>query len=292
MIIARLFGGLGNQLFIYAAARRFAAHANTSLMLDERSGFIDDPYRRFPELNHFAIAAKRVGRLGAMSFPGGRIARWAMRRTGGCGPISFVKEPDHRRFHGDVLTGRPAPITFVEGYWQSPRYFEDIGSSLRRELEFVGHQEREDQEWARRISCHSQPVALHARRLYALGSEGRTSGPQPLNTAYYIEGIRRVLAVVPGAHVFCFGDDPDWIRSELRLDAPMTVVGHNSYGSRKAIGDFRLMSLCRHFVIANSTFSWWAAWLGEKDGSVVVAPGPEHWDNRDILPSRWCALGR
>jgi hypothetical protein len=110
-----------------------------------------------------------------------------------------------------------------------------------------------------------------------------------LGLDYYRRAVDVILQQCRGAHFFVFSDDPDWARANVEVPAPLHFVTHNS--ARPDFEDLRLMSLCRHHIIANSSFSWWGAWLNGGSGKVVVAP--TQWfidpriDTRDLIPPGW-----
>jgi hypothetical protein len=290
MIISRVMGGLGNQLFIYATARRLAIANDSVLVLDVRSGYRRDAYGRLPELHSFDVRAETAGPLKSLDFPGARAIRWGLRRVGRAGcAVGYIRERDHRCFDPELLGIRPSLVTFMEGYWQSPRYFEDIAPLLRRELRILAPHDPENIAWSERIRSKRSAVAVHARRLYN-SSHSSPSNIRSVGPAYYAEAMRLISSAVPDAHFFCFADQQDWFAQNLQPGVPVTHVSHNSYQGARAYEDLWLMSQCRHFIVANSTFSWWAAWLGASSGSIVIAPDHSHWDNRDILPPQWRLL--
>jgi hypothetical protein len=134
------------------------------------------------------------------------------------------------------------------------------------------------------------PVCLHVRRQDYLDTPaGRRLGF--LGKGYYDRAVARMARRAPGAHFFIFSDDLAWCRKSLCLHHPHTYVEHRGTAHAAAASDFRLMTRCRHFIIANSSFSWWAAWLGESADSLVIAP--RTWfrrhprQSRDLAPARW-----
>jgi hypothetical protein len=134
-------------------------------------------------------------------------------------------------------------------------------------------------------------VSLHIRR------GDYASNPKTLSThgtcslAYYKEAIRKIIERVESPHLFVFSDDIDWARDNLNIDLPIRYVDHNR--DSESFNDMRLMSLCRHHIIANSSFSWWGAWLNPHEDKIVVAPN--NWfansnNTKDLLPTGWFAL--
>ena len=135
-------------------------------------------------------------------------------------------------------------------------------------------------------------VSLHVRRGDYAADPVVTSmhGLCPLD--YYDRAVEYVLGRVSDPAFFLFSDDPDWVREHLKLRGSVSVVDHN--GPDSGSEDLRLMSLCRHHIIANSTFSWWGAWLDPRPDKLVIAPkrwfADESLDTSDLLPAGWVKL--
>jgi hypothetical protein len=183
--------------------------------------------------------------------------------------------------------------TYLHGYFQSQTYFADHLPQLRQDLRFVTPSDSQNSEWLERIHGDPRSVSIHLRRgdYVAATKAGATHGT--CDAAYYARAIAHLCAltgVSPRAYVF--SDDPAWVRANLRLDVEMAVVGHN--GPTAHYEDLRLMSACRHHIIANSTFSWWGAWLDARQDRTVIAPhrwfATDRLVNPDILPGDWVRL--
>lgn len=290
MIIVRLIGGLGNQLFQYAAARRLAHVLDAELKLDiscfEYWKF--HPYRldRFhipqnlssPEETARFNSITIPSRLGKILFRLKQIVTlrdWTILYENEVGPV----DPRVLNAKGNVYLG---------GYWQSEKYFADIADIIRREFTLKPEPDAENQRLAAQIqSCES--VSLHVRR------GGNVTDPDSVRVVgtcdlgYYHRCIAEVCRRVKDPQFFVFSDDPEWAREHLEIGCPAKFVTHN--GPERDYEDFRLMGLCRHHIIANSSFSWWAAWLSPSPDKVVLAP--EKWfadpriDTRDIVPETW-----
>ncbi len=290
MIVTRLLGGLGNQLFQYAAGRALAARHRTTLKLD-----IDafGAYR----LRRYAVDAFRIGAapLGpdekarlriADGLPGG--ARGLLSRLRHGRPMPIFRE---RRFEYDPAWETAPSHCYLDGYWQSPRYFAAIEDVLRGELVVRDAPDEANRTAADRIRA-TVGVAVHVRRGDYVTSEHTnryhgTCGPE------YYAAAEAALAVHDGPlHLFVFSDDPDWAEANLRFFSPATFMRHND--PLHDYEDLRLMTQCRHHIIANSTFSWWGAWLCTHPGKTVIAP--LHWfreaghDTADLIPAEWIRL--
>lgn len=296
MIITRLIGGLGNQMFQYATGRALAQRLETSLKLDTTPFETYDLHRY--ALHHFNIRAP-------LATPADldRVARgqsWKRRAWNAavCGltlgavrPIRYISEEGHAfdpqilRLKGDV---------YLSGYWQSERYFRNVDRVIRHEFTQVTPRVAANQRCAGRIQAQAESVSLHVRRADYV-SDARTTVLHGLcSPAYYQRCLQRLRDRVGTPHVFVFSDDIAWARRELDLGCPTTYLGHN--GPDRNYEDLALMSQCRHHIIGNSTFSWWGAWLDPRPGKLVFAPTPffdqSDRDDSDLVPEAWTRVAR
>jgi hypothetical protein len=288
MIVTRLCGGLGNQMFQYAAGRGLARARGEPLVLDldwyhrSHASTAARAYElhQYPIMARVASTAERLSyRLRASRF-GARCA-WLQRGWTVCREASFDYDPSVRHLRGRV---------YLDGYWQSPRYFEDGADAIRAELTSPRPLGAHDVKVLDLIR-HGPSVSVHVRRADYVTN---ASAAELLGTCapdYYERACDVVASRVPGIRFFVFSDDVNWSRTALRFPGPTTFVGHN--GPDTAFQDLRLMSLCDHHVIANSSFSWWGAWLDPKPRQVVVAPCRWFADGRPtatLMPENWIRL--
>ena len=283
MIYVRLLGGLGNQLFQYAAARALALRNGSSVGLDLRS-LPPPPHHLSYALHHFAVQAETE----PPGLPPERTTplRYMIWRTG-LGSPHFLRE---RGLHVNLPVLRASDDTYLHGYFQSESYFADHLKQLRQELRIVTPPDLRNSEWLERITGDPQSLSVHIRRgdYVAVGKASNTHGT--CDAAYYSRAITHLRMMTGGdVRAYVFSDDPAWVKANLSLDAEMEVVGHN--GPTAHYEDLRLMSACRYHIIANSTFSWWGAWLDDRQDKAVIAP--QRWfatngpSNPDILPADW-----
>lgn len=292
-VITRIFGGLGNQLFCYASARRLAVVNNAELVLDNISGFLYDyGFRRKYQLDHFNIPCRKVTSAEQL-FPFHRIRRYLKRRWSQCLPFSereYIMQ-DGLNFEENLLKLNLKKSIFLEGYWQSEDYFKDIANTIREDLQInppEGHDNLEmAEEMLSRIS-----VAVHVRFFDSPNQLSANNAPDD----YYLHAIERMESYTNQAHYYIFSDNLDAARIRIPLDdSRITLVGQNQ-GDDLAYADLWLMTKCKHFIIANSTFSWWGAWLGEESTSLIVSPDPDRfecsnsWRAKGLIPSRWIKL--
>ena len=289
-VIVRLFGGLGNQLFGYAAARRLSIVNNADLLIDNISGFeFDHVYKRQYQLDHFNIPCKKIQETRSYT-PLPRISRFIKREFNRLLPF------EHRRYlvqEGVDFDNRLLKLNFkknlyIEGYWQSEAYFKDIETVIREDLRIKATKAYTNSKIASEIKqCES--VAVHVR--FFNEPYSNESDAPPKN--YYASAINLMEKSVSKVHYFVFSNKPEHIHNILSLPpGRFTIVSKNN----PAHIDLWLMSQCKHFIIANSTFSWWGAWLSTNPEKMIIAPGFEKregnmwWGFNGLLPLEWQSL--
>ena len=292
-VIARLFGGLGNQLFIYAAARAVALRNSAELVLDTTSGFESDTlYRRNYQLASFPIAG-RVASASERLEPFSRVRRGLLRRVNSRRSFDdrtylFQEGVDFDpRLNEFELKG----TVHLEGYWQSEKYFKEFESKIRRDLSIPIPMDEVNQRTLAAIK-KSNAVSVHFR-FFDSGDDQSTSNA---GSDYYARAIADCEGRLAEPHYFVFSDQPERAAELLQIGPErFTCVTHNR-GDAGAISDLFLMSQCTHFVIANSTFSWWGAWLSDQQSKTVIAPsfvkrtGETCWGFDGLLPAEWRLL--
>lgn len=284
MIIVKLRGGLGNQLFQYSLGRHLAIKNKTDLKFDT-TWFGAIPDRKY-ELGNFKV----VGSVATAS----DLAPYAQSVLGKMKQI-LTKETANivteRLFEFDPSVLELGPDAYLDGYWQSEKYFEEIADIIRHDLQLKTAPSGQNKTRLDQIE-HCDAVALHLRRGDYVTNQtaNQHHGTTPLD--YYYAGVKHLINTVKKPHFFVFSDDPEWVKEHLRLDYPTTYVTHND--PEHGCEDLRLMSACRHFIIANSSFSWWGAWLSSHPKKIIIAPkrwflDSEHTD-RDLIPNHWIRL--
>ena len=265
---------------MYAAAKRLALYNSVPLKLDITSGFERDPFKRAYCLDRFHIDDIPISpsESAATRMVAGPFRKFT-RIVNACLPYSlryYIREPKNR-FDGRLLHLRVKRDLILEGYWQDSRYFEDMEELLRAKLQFRVTHEPRNVELSRQIrNCNS--VALHARRL----QPNRTVPPE-----YYRQAIEHMRRTVPNPVLFCFSDHPQWFRDNFGRHGDIVIVEGN--GESLNHEDLWLQSCCKHHIIANSTFSWWGAWLSASPGKIVVSPEMAHRGQTMRLPKSWQA---
>lgn len=260
------------------------------LWLDTTSGFLGDPYGRCYELGHFNVLGERIEQAPS-AYLGIRADLFR----------KFVQRRELLRIRVLGRTFDPAIYNLhikrpmaLDAYCQSPRYFHEIEELLRRELEFRTPPPGLSDSMLEDIQ-QTNSVCLHVRRLFAKEADGsmRQSLADYYGTCdieYYQRALRELTAAHGRLRIFVFSDDIGW--AEQHTDAIETEgCSVKVIDDSDPLRSFYLMRLCKHFIIANSTFSWWAAWLGQYSIKTVCVPPV--WNRgerrfpRDLFPPAW-----
>ncbi|MCK4797120.1 MAG: alpha-1,2-fucosyltransferase [Spirochaetes bacterium] len=288
-IIVRIKGGLGNQLFCYAAARRLALANKAELVIDNVSGFSrDKKYRRQYILDHFNVLSRK-----AMSFE--RLEPFERYRRGVIKFLSHRKsflersyiEQEGSGFDSRLLDLKVKSSLYLDGLWQSQNYFKDVEEIIRKDLSIIPPVDRENQSMAEYIR-DKESVALHVRWFDAPNSNNKSMNN--VSEDYYRKAIVLMEKKIRNPHYFVFSDNLELARANICLpEGRVTYVYHNQ-GDENAYADLWLMSQCQHFIVANSTFSWWGAWLSNNLNKVVVCPNFQNnslWNKNGLILEKW-----
>jgi hypothetical protein len=267
-VVALIKGGLGNQMFCYAAARAQALRSGRTLLVDSRTGFKRDGYNRHYLLDRFPIRASQAGpgqRLGDdVKGPEHQIVR-SLSRLLPKFLRSYIQETDAKPVQQMIGFRSSRQEIYLSGYWQNEDYFRDAARAIRPELT----PSLPDDDLNRSIAAEAQScesVFVHVRRVRYT--------PR-LDASYYQEAVRRAKEALPKAKFFVFGDDLQWAKDNLGLgDSPVRYISHND---EDGIADMALMCRCKNGIIANSSFSWWGAWLIPGSEKTIFAPAETGW---------------
>jgi len=297
MIIVKLSGGLGNQMFQYACGRALSNLYNVPLKLDHT--FLEDKLKpgitpRDYELSAFAIDKKitqtelrEIGLHEATTAP--YKTKFSFKRL-----VSGYKFYTQKDLRFNEIIFEQGPNAYISGYFQNEKYFVDIAALIRTDFTFIPTTSKENISLANRIESSENAVSVHVRRgdfLFA----GNEKVHFTCTPEYYMKAFSIIKSKIQNPEFFIFSDDdPQWIKDNLKFDAPFELIGNQNQG--KGYEDMRLMSLCKHQITANSSFSWWAAWLNNNPNKMVVTP--KHWVSlpameiqlSDIVPSGWIRI--
>jgi Glycosyl transferase family 11 len=287
-------GGLGNQLFEYSTARSLADILRADLILDcsdarDRPILLDQLQVRAKFLHSRAEIRKTW--LNLPGTVGRKISKGVQLLLPNFVSIDgqrfcVVEEPSTRIFE-KTLTERRGRV-YLRGYWQSYRYFEDNRRAIEQDLRAKAFSRQINLDWIQRIRSAPHSVCVHIRRGDYLIRQD-TFGL--CGVKYYRDAMLLISSQIREPAFFVFSDDIEWCRANLEAQN-LTYVDAN--GADQAVEELELMRTCCHHVIANSTMSWWAAWLAHSPGQIVVAPDP--WfisggpPECDLLPRHWLRL--
>jgi hypothetical protein len=277
MIITRLEGGLGNQLFQYVIGRHLSIKNNTGLVLDTSNYLIDKNNRHY-ELCRYNIKAKTANIITCIFV---RLGKYI---------IPKIKQNIRQRsiyFNKEILSEKGNII--LDGYWQSEEYFKNIRDIILDDLTLLSDPDKENKKMLKHIN-NSNSVCLHVRRDDFVSNPLLQQYHGSLTLEYYNKAIGTICDRTIDPEFYIFSDEPQWCKRNIITNRPHAYVDIN--GPDKAPEDLRLMSACNHFIIANSSFSWWAAWLSRYKEKIIIAP--KRWyrtrDAGDIVPKRWLRI--
>lgn len=292
MVITNLIGGLGNQMFQYAAGRALSLERGVPLRLDV-SGFANYELHQGFELqrlfNCSADIASETDVRGILGWQFLPVIRQVVSRPG-MGALrrkTLVMEPHFQYWSG--IKNVPSDC-YLAGYWQSHKYFTEVAAQIREDFSFRLPLEHKNAELAKQIG-KTNAVSLHVRRGDYVHNTKNSGVYEQCSLDYYKASIRHVADRVIEPHFFVFSDDITWVKKNIKIDFLHHYVEHNK--GAESYNDMRLMSLCAHHIIANSSFSWWGAWLNPRTNKIVITP--KKWfsnyiNSRDLIPSEWMCL--
>lgn len=289
MIIVQLTGGLGNQLFQYAIGRTLAVMNNTQLKID-LSFFETYEWHEY-SLAPFSIEAKvaTVEEVNTLTKLETSFLEKVRRKLFGVLPI-IIKEKGLNYNSYYLKAGSNA---YLKGYWQSSKYFLSQEMKIRKEFEIKLPPSSSNTKLLNEImGCES--VSLHIRRGNYASIEAVNKFHGTTKMSYYSQAMVVIESRCENPVYFIFSDDIGWARENLRLTREHVFVDINT--DKTDYEDLRLMKSCKHSIVANSTFSWWGAWLNPNPDKIVIAP--KQWfaneemnqQTNDLIPAEWIRL--
>lgn len=286
MIITRLYGGLGNQMFQYAIGKSLSIKNNIPLGLDIHYLLDRTPRKNFTfrdfDLDLFNIQAEilpkskiplrfRYIRKGLFFFLLNKI-REKLPHAKGVEKQNFVFDKEVYEHRGSI---------YLRGYWQNPNYFQDIRNILVKDFSLKNplpaHIQSLKEEIKSRVS-----LCVHVRRGDYVGNKVHDILPSD----YYEKAMERFRNREID-HIYVFSDDIGWCRENMSFNLPTTFVGEE-FAGEGATGHFELMRACKYFIIPNSTFSWWAAYLADNNDKMVVMP--DNWLDSQVFDNNWTKI--
>lgn len=290
MIGIKLVGGLGNQMFQYAFGRALSEQKKQPLMLDT-AWYYNIPAADTPrtfDLNCFPLKADvfRSDQESPFSFHKIKFLEKVMKKLSERRMLPLKDYFAERMPSFDESVFETQGKMYFDGYWQSPQYFEKIRDLLIEEFtpkDLTSF----DKEMMTKVK-NTSSVSVHIRRGDYVSNDYARARHLVCDRDYYDKALSSLNEKYSNLKYFFFSDDPEWVKSEF-YDLDIEVIEGNQ--DRPWI-DLYLMSGCRHHIIANSSFSWWGAWLSTEEGETIA---PRIWFTNgdpmdDLIPENWVRL--
>lgn len=280
MIVVRIWEGLGNQLFQYAYARSLQLRNGGDVRLCALHGEGNRTYRQY-ELDKFKITLardKNIEKIASYIDKNIIVKRLLKQITE---KVSFLNYIHEKNVKYDEKQKYLIGNYYVSGWFQNEEYFKEYASVIRKEIQLKKKIKISKQ--LRHILKNCNTVSVHIRR----GDYKRYNNV--LNMEYYQKAFALINSCVEDVYFVVFSDDLEWVKKNIDFGERVYFVNED-----KRLKDYEelvIMSKCKHNIIANSTFSWWGAWLNTYTQKIVI--GPKQWfprDNSNIMPETWIKL--
>jgi len=291
MKIVKIIGGLGNQMFQYAFAYALFQKYSEEVRLDIE-GFLRYELRDYG-LGMLTISLKVATReeVDSLKYRQENIFRKILRKIKReSKPLSdtYYKEV---HFHFDEEALQQADKAYFEGYWQSDRYFKAYRAELLKEFQYKNELHQQSKAYQNLIgSCNA--ISIHVRRGDYVSNAQTNSFHGICSLEYYKKSVEYMKENIERPHFFIFSDDLAWSKENLSFIEAKTFVELDENVPDHE--DMQLMSLCKHNIIANSSFSWWGAWLNQHKDKIVIAPSKwfndDTIDTKDLIPQSWIRI--
>jgi hypothetical protein len=294
MIIVKLMGGLGNQMFQYAAAKALSEHHGVPMKVD--LSFINDrtakenfTIRKY-ELDCFGTVIEIATKEELSIFNRkNRFISSMMSLLGISTPMHYYEQAFN---YNESFNELPNEI-LLEGYFQSEKYFIQIRSLLLENFKWQSPASGVNLSFIENIKS-TNSVSLHIRRGDFVENEVINSFHGLCDINYYNRAISQINNSIKNPTFFIFSDDINWAKNKFGWIPSVFFVDNNK--GKESYWDMRLMSHCKHNIIANSSFSWWGAWLNNNKEKIVLAP--KIWFNdstlnmqtQNLIPSEWLRI--
>lgn len=294
MIVVKLLGGLGNQMFQYAAGLSLAQNKKTELLVDE-SYLIAETNNQYTkrnlELQCFNIDIKVASDKDIKRFNITRSNKY-IRGLQRNFPFLFsnLYAAESGMAYQKEFFNFPKN-TYLDGFWQSEKYLKNIESILEKKFIPKEKLNTENSDWLNKIT-NSESVSLHIRRGDYVINKNSQEHHGNLNFSYYNDALDIIKSKHSNIEVFVFSDDLNWCKENLNLEYKTHFVDANQKSNFHF--DMYLMSHCNHNIIANSSFSWWGAWLNKNPEKIIIAPkkwfADESINTTDLIPAKWIRI--
>lgn len=295
MIIIRLIGGLGNQMFQYAFGKALAVKNNSVLKLDithltSRYKSKSIIFRNF-DLDIFKNLDLKVAdkkEISEFTLPKGNYNYTIYKLLNKIHGEKRVFAENGFEFNPQILS--VGDNCYLRGLWQSYKYFENIKDVIKSGF-LIDEMIPESKEIFEKIG-NTNSVCISYRRKEYLADKYLSTLKEDYFDYFYGNAVKMICSKIEKPVFFIFSDDIDWCRKNVKIEGEHYFVGDEHSGFKFG-NKFKLMYSCRHFIIPNSTYPWWAAWIGERSDSIIIAP--KKWFTIDIntdglIPEGWVRI--
>lgn len=288
MIITRISGGLGNQMFQYAIAKAIAQKNNDIFKLDV--SFYPKQSLRQYELDRFNIQEILANEKECVTLRGAENILFKIRAKFGWNikrPIYYKYEHHIMLFDQDIWNS--SGDMYLDGFWQNENYFKNIRNELLEDFKPRNPISEKADSHLKDIRA-TESVSLHIRRGDYVLDQHTNDAHGTCQIDYYSKAIEYMENLLTSPHYFIFSDDIQWCKDTFSFLQHKTFIDD----TETAIDDLVLMQNCKHNIIANSTFSWWGAWLNDSDQKIVICPTKWfqkiEWQSLNPAPASWIKL--
>ena len=301
-LVVRIANGLGNQLFLYASSYALAKQLDHELLIDEKSGFLNEKRKIKYELSNFNITSKLSANEYKFDNQIKNIKRFLLKKIDKFAERKnfLIEETNSKKeteFSNKYLKQRYKDIAFLEGYFQSEKYFINYKNNIIQEFTFKTEIKKNNLELQKMI-LNTNSILVHIRQHAFTETQKKQINEKNLlksdqhtreNIAHNLKAIKYFKTKIDNAKFFVFSNDFKNLKN-IFIGDEYYFVDQNI--KLEPIYDFYLMTLCKHFIVSPSTFCWWSAWLSKNENKICISP-PKNMSmssNRDIIPDNWISI--
>ena len=287
MITTTLFGGLGTQMFIYAMTRALSLRNHVPMAFNLTSGFDTDfQYKRHLELKHLN-ASLPTSTISTFDYPGGRYVKKLssyMKRNVMLPTMDYIEEATPYHFQQEFVLEKIKNV-YLNGYWQSPLYFEDYSDVIRSEFKITAPIPQKVNEELAYLKSYSRPLVMVGIRRYQEVKHSSFLTEHVCGAEFYRKAMDMMSNMIENPLFVVFSQDQNWVKENISKEFDIYIVKEKS-GDLASVSDMFLMQHCDAAIISNSTFYWWGAWLANCERVIST----HNFINKDTNCKEWIII--